>query len=101
MNVEDESPEFTAVQEKVAEALRQTAHLWGPRKCTHNEDWYLCDEDGCTWADTSPRENVILTEFIVVGAFMDMETGKSEISQISPPRQPWHHTLGLVHSWLE
>jgi hypothetical protein len=100
-NVEDESPEFVAVQEKMAQIIRETTQLWGPRKCNHSEDWYTCDEEDCKYADTVPNTNAMLTEFIIIGTFMDMETGKSDLSHISPPRQPWHHTLGMVHAWLE
>lgn len=99
MNVEDESPEYTNVQEKMAAVLREAAPLWGPRSCPHSSDWYICEVEECTFADTEPKQNVILHEFIVIGVFMDMENGHMDMAHVAPPRQPWHHTVGMVRTW--
>lgn len=93
MNVEPDLT-YTTAQEKMAHELSRLQEVWGPRNCEHG-DWSVCEEE-CVYGDTQPALDVVLGEFIVVGAFMSMKTGVSTMNAISGPKQPMHHTRGLL-----
>ena len=98
-NVESRDPAWVAVQERLATALRESASDWGPRVCAHGS-WDECDA-GCEYDATRADTDKILSEFVIIGSFVSMEDGTASSVAVTPPGQLYHHTLGLVHEWLE
>lgn len=78
-------------QERVDALLRELAELVGP-----HADGQAADE---LEPDEMPEGSVVLTEWLVVAAWMD-ETGEHFVTRFPSHNLPPHHVSGLLHEGL-
>lgn len=55
--------------------------------CPHGSD-----ED----CECKPGDNLVVTEWVVLGCYLDLDTEKMPVIGVSPPTQRATHTLGLI-----
>lgn len=97
MNYEDADELYNVAQEKVHAALQELAEFWGPRICEHG-DYSDCDD--CEFKDTKSAPDSLLSEFVVVASWTSMESGKSNMTWVTPHGQLSTHTNGLLFTAL-
>lgn len=94
MNADDA---FIQAQTKVHEALQAMADVWGPRLCDHGS---YSDCEVCDFSETRPAPNAMLSEFVLVANWTEMETGDTHVTFMTPPNQLVSHTNGILFGAL-
>lgn len=89
------TPEQKAAKEKIADMLRSVEAELGPRS---DPEWLGEVElvEGCP----APTKSMLLTEWVVVLAWVDPDTGLTWTTKISSPNLPEHHEQGLLGLYL-
>lgn len=81
----DTDEQFSVFRDALDDLLRQHSSEVGPH--------ILDDED-----DLGPVENPILSEWVLMTAWIDAE-GDTHYVRVCSPKLPAHHRLGLIALW--
>jgi hypothetical protein len=81
--------------DELADLLRRYADVAGPVE--------VDDVDGVLGAAElagRPPVNAALSEWLLLTAWVDLDTGEPRTTSASAPGMAPHHRIGLVHAWL-
>lgn len=89
-----------AAQRELQEHLSNNiGHTIAPRECPVHECFYQeCDPDVCdtTWDQAVPAPGWMLSQFVLLSSWTNMETGDSVLVVDGEPRQVLAHRIGML-----
>jgi hypothetical protein len=91
----DQSDAFADIHE----AIQKHVESIGPKRCPA-EDGGECTGDIHDESHESTK-NAMLSEWVVVMNWTDVDTGRSYSTQLSAPQMLRTHAVGLMYDWLQ
>lgn len=90
MGHRDDHPEIEEAVEAISRAIEEQGPKFGPHSPAYAAQW--ADGD----ASHEPPANVVLSAFVVVAGWTDIETGESWTTTLVPKLQPSYVDTGLI-----